>query len=72
MTSDPTSHYFAISPGRFFAVNEIKVLIAYIITTYDIKFEEGQVFPRGFCIAEVRLPAKANVMLRTRQKRSHE
>ena len=59
---------FGISPGRFFAVNEIKVLFAYIVATYDIKFEEGKGVPRELCIAATRYPGNANVMFRTRQK----
>jgi len=43
----PNMPLFTFSPGRFFAVNEIKRLFAYIIATYDIKLEEGQSVPRG-------------------------
>jgi hypothetical protein len=59
---------FTVSPGRFLATNEIKALLAYIVTTYDIKFEGGQGVPRGSSIALVRTPASANVMFRKRQK----
>ncbi|KAF8491191.1 cytochrome P450 [Russula emetica] len=55
-------------PGRFFAVNEIKALLAYIVVTYDIKLEEGKELPRGFCIASMKFPGNANVMFRSRQK----
>ena len=71
MISELTRRYLlTISPGRFFAVNEIKGLLAYMVTTYDIKFEEGKGVPRGsrIGIAGVRIPAKANVIFRTRQK----
>ena len=57
-----------ISPGRFFAANEIKALFAHIITSYDIKFEEGKGVPRQRCIAGFRILGKANVMFRARQK----
>ncbi|KAI1310574.1 cytochrome P450 [Xylaria venustula] len=30
-------------PGRFFASNQIKIILAYILSHYDIKFEEGVV-----------------------------
>lgn len=30
-------------PGRFFASNQIKIILAYILRHYDIKFEEGEV-----------------------------
>ncbi|KAF9067171.1 cytochrome P450, partial [Rhodocollybia butyracea] len=32
-------------PGRFFAVNEIKALIAHILLSYDIKFEDNKGVP---------------------------
>jgi hypothetical protein len=59
---------FSISPGRFFAVNEVKALFAHIVSSYDIKFEEGKGVPPKLCIAGGRYPGKANVMFRTRQK----
>ena len=57
-----------ISPGRFLAVNEMKALFAYIVATYDIKFEEEKGAPREVWIAGLRFPGTANVMFRTRQK----
>ncbi len=57
-----------ISPGRFFAVNEVKALLAYIVVMYDIKLEEGRGPPRGFYIAALHVPGNANVMFRSRQK----
>jgi hypothetical protein len=57
-----------ISPGRLFAVNEIKGLLAYIVATYDIKLEEGQSVPQGYYIAGGRTPSIANVMFRARKK----
>ncbi|KAF9068182.1 cytochrome P450 [Rhodocollybia butyracea] len=32
-------------PGRFFAVNEIKALIAHVLLTYDVKFEDDKGVP---------------------------
>jgi hypothetical protein len=64
----PNTSLFTISPGRFFAVNEIKGLFAYLIATYDIKFEEGQSAPDGHYIPGGRTPAPANLMFRARQK----
>jgi len=55
-------------PGRFLAVNQIKGLFAYIVATYDIKFEGGKSVPLDYRIAGVRIPTNANVMFRTRQK----
>ncbi|KAH9036352.1 cytochrome P450 [Lactarius pseudohatsudake] len=55
-------------PGRFFAVNEVKALLAHVVVTYDIKFEEGTEAPRGFIINSIRMPGKADAMFRKRQK----
>jgi hypothetical protein len=63
----PLAVLLYISPGRFLAVNEIKILFAYIIATYDIKFEEGHSGLRGSRILGVRLPANGNVKFRKRQ-----
>ena len=68
MVLDTTGYYLGISPGRFFAVNEIKALFAHIIATYDIELEGGKGIPRGRHIAGMRFPGSANVMFRTRQK----
>ncbi|KAH9067779.1 cytochrome P450 [Lactarius vividus] len=55
-------------PGRFFAVNEVKALLAHILVTYDFKFEEGKQAPRSLIIDSTRIPGRANVMFRKRQK----
>ncbi|KAN0118523.1 Cytochrome P450 [Russula decolorans] len=55
-------------PGRFLAVAEIKILLAYIVTTYDIKFEKGTVPPREIWISYLCIPGNTNVMFRARQK----
>ncbi|KAH9072825.1 cytochrome P450 [Lactarius deliciosus] len=57
-----------VCPGRFFAVNEVKALVAHILVTYDFKFEEGKQAPRSLIIDSARIPGKANVMFRKRQK----
>jgi hypothetical protein len=44
----------SVSPGRFFAVDEVKALFAHIVATYDIKFEEG--VPPEFFIARSPIP----------------
>jgi hypothetical protein len=59
---------FTTSPGRFFAVNEVKALFAHIVATYDIKFEEGKGVPRMSWIAGISFSGAANVMFRKRQK----
>jgi len=58
-------HY---SPGRFFASIEMKALLAHIIVTYDLKLEDGKKVPRELNIAAGRVPGKADVLFRKRQK----
>jgi hypothetical protein len=65
---DNNSSLIAISPGRFFAANEVKALLAYILTTYDVKIEEGKEIPSDVCIAGMRFPRNANLMFRARKK----
>jgi len=60
--------YPSISPGRFFAVNEVKFLLAHILVTYDIKLEDGKQVPRSLSVGMMRVTRKANVMFRKRQK----
>ncbi|KAH9000281.1 cytochrome P450 [Lactarius akahatsu] len=55
-------------PGRFFAANVVKALLAHVVVTYDIKFAEGQEAPRSFIINSLRMPGKAEAMFRKRQK----
>ena len=57
-----------ISPGRFFAANEVKALLAHILVTYDFKVEEGKRAPRILNIGPMRVPEKANIMFRKRHK----
>jgi hypothetical protein len=68
MILGPDLPQFGISPGRYFAANEIKSLVAYIITTYDIKLGEGQRVPRDYGAVGMRLFFTGNVMFRARQK----
>ncbi|KAN0130728.1 Cytochrome P450 [Lactarius tabidus] len=55
-------------PGRFFAANEVKALLAHILVTYDFKVEEGKKAPRTRTIGSMRVPENANVMFRKRQR----
>lgn len=36
---------FLCSPGRFFAVNELKAMVAYLVLNYDVKMENEGVRP---------------------------
>ncbi|KAH9043926.1 cytochrome P450 [Lactarius pseudohatsudake] len=55
-------------PGRFFAVTELKMILARIVTTYDLKLEEGKEIPRDFSIASSVIPREVSVLFRKRQK----
>ena len=57
------------SPGRFFAVNELKVLLAHIVLNYDVKMSEDTVeFPDPIFVATTFLPnKKAKVLFRRRK-----
>jgi hypothetical protein len=59
---------FLDSPGRFFAVNEIKALLARILESYDVKFEEGEGVPREFRIGAFRGPGDTTLLFKKRQK----
>jgi len=59
---------FVISPGRFFAANEVKVLLAHLLVTYDMKLEEGKGVPRDLYIATMCIARASDVMFKTRQK----
>ena len=56
------------SPGRFFAVNQMKALIAHIIVTYDFKLEEGKGVPPERHFGLFRAPGDADVLFRERRK----
>jgi hypothetical protein len=57
------------SPGRFFAVNEIKAMFAHILLEYDVKLENGSLErpPNSYFEAGIIPNPKAKVMFRQRQ-----
>jgi len=55
-------------PGRFFSANEVKMLLAHLVVTYDMQFEEGKGAPLPLFIAGLSFPRTTDVMFRTRQK----
>ncbi|KAF5374236.1 hypothetical protein D9758_004728 [Tetrapyrgos nigripes] len=59
---------FTSSPGRFFAVNELKTLIAHTLLTYDVKLEhDSKTVPKPFCFGRTMMPNRtAKVMFRKR------
>ena len=50
------AHGFNYSPGRFFAVNELKAMMAHLVLNYDVKFEDGQACPENLWFAMSILP----------------
>ena len=58
---------FLCSPGRFFAANELKAMMAHIVLNYDIKFEKEGVRPPNQWLGTVVLPnPTAKVLFRKR------
>ncbi|KAH9915855.1 cytochrome P450 [Fomitopsis serialis] len=63
----PFGHGKHACPGRFFAVNELKLMMAYILLHYDLKFEGEQRRPENWSRWHNVLPAHKNVLVRRRQ-----
>jgi hypothetical protein len=63
----PCAESVYCSPGRFFAANELKAIMAHVLVTYDIKFEDEGVRPPNTMIHIHRMPDRhAKVMFRKR------
>lgn len=57
-------------PGRVFAANEIKMIVAALLLGYDMRYPEGKTRPRNITIDEHLFPARgANIMFRCRKVR---
>ena len=55
------------SPGRFFAANELKAMMAHMLLTYDFKLEVDGVRPKDLHFASARIPnTKAKILFRRR------
>ena len=60
-------YHIYCSPGRFFAVNEIKAILAHILLNYDIKIANGGGRPENIWFGRYCLPnTKAEVLFRKR------
>jgi cytochrome P450 len=71
VASNPASMSFGYGrhacPGRFFATQEIKAIMAHIIMGYDVRFSEGQKRPNSLCVETQYLPSpEATVEFRKR------
>ena len=66
----PCTSAFLHSPGRFFAANELKAMLAYIVVHYDLKVTgaDPAARPPNVYFANTVLPnPKGQVMFRKRQ-----
>ena len=58
-----------LCPGRYFAAYELKLMLAHIVTTYDVKLEVEGVRPRDMWVTISCVPnPTANVLFRKRTK----
>jgi cytochrome P450 len=71
-SSNPSSMAFGYGrhacPGRFFAANEIKAIMAYLLHNYDMKFREGQVRPESLLFETQYLPNSTATVCFKRRK----
>lgn len=59
----------SVSPGRFFAVNVLKGMLAHIVINYDIKLEEEGVRPPNKWFGLTLIPdPTAKLLFRKRQE----
>jgi len=64
----PFGHGRHACPGRFFAANELKLMMVHLVTTYDIKLENEGVLPPTMNFGTGLMPnMKAKVLFRKRQ-----
>lgn len=55
------------SPGRFLAAHQMKTMLAHIVMTYDVKWEENATIPESVHVATlIRIDPKVKVMFRKR------
>ncbi len=57
---NPQVDIFVCSPGRFFAVNELKALMSYILLNFDVKLDK---FPTPVWLYENQMPNSASKVL---------
>lgn len=56
-----------LSPGRFFAANELKAIFAHVVMNYDVKFENGGSRPEDiWFVSSVYPDPNAKVLFRKR------
>lgn len=58
---------YNLSPGRFFATNEVKTMLAYVLLSYDVKMPNGRGHPSESWFGTMSIPdPTAEVMFRKR------
>ncbi|KAH8661282.1 cytochrome P450 [Ilyonectria robusta] len=45
-------------PGRFFASNEVKLILAYLLINYDIRLKKGEERPKGMAMVMTKAPCQ--------------
>ncbi|KAF7537360.1 hypothetical protein G7Z17_g12867 [Cylindrodendrum hubeiense] len=45
-------------PGRFFAGNEVKLVLAYLLINYDIRLKKGEERPKGMAVVMTKAPCQ--------------
>lgn len=56
-------------PGRFFAANQIKMVLAQLLLSYDVRLKEGQARPKCMVVMMSRTPdMKGEVLFRRRSR----
>ncbi|CAE7033952.1 hypothetical protein PTNB85_03764 [Pyrenophora teres f. teres] len=61
-------HGLDACPGRFFASNEIKLILVFSLLRYDFDYPKGQKRPRSFCYDKSMVPdTNTQVLVRRRQ-----
>ncbi|KAI1746640.1 cytochrome P450 monooxygenase [Xylaria castorea] len=70
--ASPTNMVFGygrhVCPGRFFAADVIKSIMAYLIEHYDMKFSEGQTRPESYGYQTTMIPNRTATVLFKRRK----
>ncbi|KAF8549790.1 cytochrome P450 [Imleria badia] len=63
----PFGHGRYACPGRFFAASELKLMLAHVVVTYDVKLEDNATYPPSWYIGTfITVDPHAKVVLRNR------
>ena len=63
----PFGHGRHACPGRFFAANELKGMLAHLVLEYDVRFKDGESRPPSMEFGPILVPPKAQLEFRRRQ-----